>query len=272
MAEISSWEPDLRTRLAWWLQQQQINAGRDKYAAGVTGRQVAGGGEQPIGLLDTVNAFLLTDSRDAFEGSAKSAGEGAYGDAALQAGIGGLGLLGAVMPTGGGAVSGVIKRAAPKFVKTAKRFQSGAKEGIYRGSEAFGGITPSKLGSMRTNYIEDAVAGAPYSKYWYDNTSKDLFRIAGHDVPKADNLADVLATTSSSTPVGSNAMYGFKGWNQSLTGDSINTGKYPTRMSQDIADIFAGNMNASGLKRSPYAGGLSVEWRPDPSLLASTLR
>lgn len=167
-----------------------------------------------------------------------------------------------------GGLLGGIARAAPKEIAAAKRFKGGEKAGIYRGSEAFGGITPAKLGSMRSNYIESAITGAPYSKYWYDDTSKDLWRIAGHDVAKADPLAEVMATTSSSTPVGSNAMYGFKGWNQYLVNDPINTGKYPTRMSQDIQGILSGGQQASGLKRSPYAGGLSVEWRPDPDLLA----
>lgn len=167
-----------------------------------------------------------------------------------------------------GGLLGSIVRAAPKQIAAGKRFKSGDKEGIYRGSEAFGGITPSKLGAMRANYIEAAQTGAPYSKYWYDDTSKDLWRITGEDVGKADPLAEVLATTSSSTPVNSNAMYGFKGWNQNLAGDKINTGKYPTRMSQDIDAILNGGQQASGLKRSPYAGGLSVAWRPDPDLLA----
>jgi hypothetical protein len=167
-----------------------------------------------------------------------------------------------------GGLLGAITRAAPKEIALSKRFKSGENKDIYRGSEAFGGITPAKLGSMRANYIEAAQTGAPYSKYWYDNTSKDLWRIAGEDVSKADPLAEVLATTSSSTPVGSNAMYGFKGWNQNLVGDKINTGLYPTRMSQEIDAILNGGQQASGLKRSPYAGGLSVEWRPDPTLLA----
>jgi hypothetical protein len=167
-----------------------------------------------------------------------------------------------------GGLLGSIARAAPKQIAAGKRFKSGDKEGIYRGSEAFGGIVPAKLGSMRANYIEAAQTGAPYSKYWYDDTSRDLWRITGEDINKADPLAEVLATTSSSTPVNSNAMYGFKGWNQNLAGDKINTGKYPTRMSQDIDAILNGGQLASGLKRSPYAGGLSVAWRPDPDLLA----
>lgn len=156
----------------------------------------------------------------------------------------------------------------PKKVALPDTFQSGEKEGILRGSEAFGGLTEKQFKQKRARYKSQAERGADYSKYWYDLTSGDLFSLAGGNVPMADNLAHVLATTSSSTPVGSNFMYGAKGWNQWLVGDPINTGKYPTRMSADIADILDSGAGVSGFKRSPYAGGLSVAWRPNPDLLA----
>src|SRR4030095_16675702 len=63
---------------------------------------------------------------------------------------------------------------APREVKAAKRFKGGEKAGIYRGTEAFGGITPQKLAAKRKSYVADAQAGAPYSKYWYDDTSKAI--------------------------------------------------------------------------------------------------
>ena len=117
MDEISSWEPDLRTRLAWWLQQQQINAGRDKYAAGNTARDVAGGEGKSLGLLDIPGAFTLTDARQDAEGAGKAFDEGAYGSAVAQGGMAGLGLLGAIVPSSGKA-SQVLKKSLLGRFKT----------------------------------------------------------------------------------------------------------------------------------------------------------
>lgn len=158
------------------------------------------------------------------------------------------------------------ERLAPKALRGEKRFKGGAKAGIYKGTEAFGSITPAKLGAMRKNYLADAKVGAPYSKYWYDDTSKDLFRLAGQDVHTADNLAHTMAALSSRTPVGANTMYGFKGWNQNLMGDPVKTGAFPNVMGAKVEDILNNQGSAGGLKRDPYAGGLSIHWRPDPNL------
>lgn len=160
---------------------------------------------------------------------------------------------------------------APRKSEQASRYQSGEKKGIYRGTEGFlvgdtPGITKGQLGKIRKDYIADAQAGAPYSKYWYDDTSKVIYDLTGGEIPKADDLAHALSVTSSSTPVGSNAMYGFKAWNQRATGEPIWTGKYPTRMSDDIARGWSGEDVMRGLKRDPYKEGLSVHWRPNPGL------
>lgn len=151
--------------------------------------------------------------------------------------------------------------AAPKEVKVAKRFKDGDKAGVYRGSEAFGGITPAKLGSMRAKYLGKMEAGAP-GKYWYDNTSEDILRLVGGDTGRADDLANMLAVTSSRTPVGSNLMYAAKGWNQRAVGDPIRTGGFPNNMGKSIEETLSSPEGiATGLKRSPFSAGLSVKWR-----------
>lgn len=147
----------------------------------------------------------------------------------------------------------------PKAVDLPKRYQSGEKEGIYRGTEAFGGITPAKLGSMRANYMKKMEKGEP-GMYWYDEASDDFLRLTGGDTHKADDLTDIAAVTSSRTPVKSNFMYTAKGWNQRAVGDPIKTGGFPNNMGKQIEKALAGN-TASGLKRSPFGAGLSVRWR-----------
>jgi hypothetical protein len=157
-----------------------------------------------------------------------------------------------------------IRRAveAPREIAHGPRFKSGEKAGTYRGTEAFGGIDPNKLGQMRAEYMRKMETGAP-GRLWYDDTSKDIFRLTGEDPTKADDLANMLAVTSARTPVGSNFMYGAKGWNQRAVGDPIKTGGFPTAMGKDITKaVSSPEAAATGLKRNPFSAGLSVEWRP----------
>lgn len=174
----------------------------------------------------------------------------------------------ALTPTGKGkkaadVAENVAKRAvaAPKAVDVASRFKGGEKAGIYRGSEAFGGITPQKLGSMRSEYLNKMEQGVG-GRNWYDESSADISRWVGGDPIEADKLANILAITSSRTPVSSNLMYANKGWNQLLTGDPLKTGGFPTAMGKNIKEVIANpEASASGLKRSPFSAGLSVDWR-----------
>lgn len=151
--------------------------------------------------------------------------------------------------------------AAPKAVDVASRFKSGERAGIYRGSEAFGGITPQKLGAMRSEYLNKMEQGVG-GRNWYDESSADISRWVGGNPTEADKLANILAITSSRTPVSSNLMYANKGWNQLLTGDPLKTGGFPATMGKNIQEVIANpESSASGLKRSPFSAGLSVDWR-----------
>lgn len=151
--------------------------------------------------------------------------------------------------------------AAPKAVDVASRFKGGENAGIYRGSEAFGGITPQKLGSMRQEYLNKMEQGVG-GRNWYDESSADINRWVGENPMQADQLANILAITSAETPVASNLMYANKAWNQYLTGAPLNTGKRPTRMGKEITNVMEDpEASASGLKRSPFSAGLSVDWR-----------
>jgi hypothetical protein len=161
------------------------------------------------------------------------------------------------------AVADVLERSvsAPKAVDVASRFKAGDKAGIYRGSEAFGGISPQKLGSMRAEYLNKMEQGVG-GRNWYDESSADISRWVGGNSTEADKLANILAITSSRTPVSSNLMYANKGWNQILTGDPLKTGGFPDTMGKHIKEVISDPAaSASGLKRSPFSAGLSVDWR-----------
>lgn len=150
---------------------------------------------------------------------------------------------------------------APKEVAVAKRFKEGDKAGIYRGSEAFGGISPQKLGQMRVDYLRKMEEGTP-GRMWYDDTSKDIYRLTGEDAGDADKMANALAITSAGTGVSPNFMHAAKAWNQAAVGDAVKAGRFPNDMGKHIAEAFDDPAaSASGLKRSPFSAGLSVEWR-----------
>ena len=161
------------------------------------------------------------------------------------------------------AISGLGERIVqtPKEVSVNKRFKSGEKSGDYRGTEAFGGISPQKLGQMRTAYLDKMREGVS-GRLWYDDSSNYISRLTGGVHDKSDRMANMLATTSSGTPVDSNLMYTNKAWNQDLTGAPFNTGKYPTAMGKSITKTMSSPQSAElGLKRSPFSAGLSVDWR-----------
>lgn len=230
----------------------------------VRGGTIPGSNVQPLGWGDSLRKAL-----------------GATGSAVEDAGN----LFGVPTPAGAAAKAGVIAkgwgpalvaalgsikkvREAPKEVGVGKVFKSGENKGILRGTEAFGGITPQKMTEMRKDYVVKAKKGAPYSKYWYDETSEALLDLTGRNTDVADRLVEPMAILSATTPVQSNTMYGFKGWNQYAVGDRVHTGKYPGDMGAQVYTAIDEGAQASGLKRSPYAGGLSVAWRPDPDLMA----
>lgn len=101
---------------------------------------------------------------------------------------------------------------------------------------------------MRTNYLDRMREGVS-GRMWYDDSSNDISRWTGGNPEKSDLMANMLATTSSGTPVGANLMYANKAWNQNLTGAPFNTGKYPTAMGKSIA----------GAMDSPQAAELGLK-------------
>lgn len=221
---------------------------------------------QDPSLLDVV-AIVPNPVGDVASGllAAQDFSKGNYGSAALNS----LGLfplvpaMGGVLKNAEKNIPNILERTVetPKSVDLKSRFKSGEKAGIYRGSEAFGGITPQKLGSMRQEYLNKMEQGVG-GRNWYDESSADINRWVGKNPIEADQLANILAITSARTPVSSNLMYANKGWNQLLTGAPLKTGGFPTTMGKDILDVISSKeASASGLKRSPFSAGLSVDWR-----------
>jgi hypothetical protein len=228
-------------------------------------------------------AWTMDDARRAFS-------EGNYGEAALNAGLGLLplgGTLAAVKNVGKKSLANVVKEAKvspdpaatggfqpPGLPESVERIVAQPLQGrgnalktteegkrVYDSTGAIGSITPAKLGRMRSDYYGHMESGAP-GRDWYDQSSSAINRWTGGSMEDADKMANALAVTSSRTPVGANLMYSNKGWNQFLTGEPVRTGAFPNVMGPQIEEAFTNPAaSASGLKRSPFSAGLSVDWR-----------
>jgi hypothetical protein len=219
-------------------------------------------------------AWTMDDARRAFN-------EGNYGEAALNAALGLVplgGTMAAVKNVGKKSLASVVKETGglkppglpesiDRIVATPIQGRGNAlkttEEGkrVYDSTGAIGSITPQRLGTMRKDYLSHMEAGAP-GRDWYDQSSAAINRWTGGGMEDADKMANALAVTSSRTPVGPNLMYANKGWNQYLTGDPVRTGGFPNVMGPQIDEAFTNPAaSASGLKRSPFSAGLSVDWR-----------
>lgn len=248
-ADMVSMSPSLRDRATDFLRDSFPNNGWVQRQA-----------PNVAGLLDWVpgvgNVVGMQEGGQQFDEGMAALNRGDYRSGAINTALGGLGVIGSMIPGGGKGGKGARKAA---------RYLTGENKGNYRGTNAFGGINPQKLGAARAKFVKDAQLGAPFAKYWYDNTSRDLFNLTGGQVSDADKLANVMATYSSRTPVNANTMYGFKSWNEDLTGMPLTAGGFPQAMNEKARDIYSGALpGTSGRKREPYAEGLSVHWRPNP--------
>ena len=273
---VKPYYPSTAEKLSSAAQSFLESTGMNRYQArDLTGKFL--GDNNQIGLADFTPYGIAKGSeyagREFFAPAIQNAQQGNIGSAIGNTGLGiGATLLGVgkvptpVKTAAKSAAKNVVEMAeravaSPKAVDVASRFKAGDKAGIYRGSEAFGGITPQKLGSMRSEYLNKMEQGVG-GRNWYDESSADINRWVGGNPTQADQLANILAITSAETPVASNLMYANKAWNQYLTGAPLNTGKRPERMGKDILNIMKNpEASASGLKRSPFSAGLSVDWR-----------
>jgi hypothetical protein len=223
-------------------------------------------------------AWAMDDARKAWD-------EGNYGTAALNAGLGLLplggtaaGVMGAMKNAGKSTLSKTVRETggfkSPGLPEPVERIVAQPVQGrgnklkaneegkkVYEGTDAIGSITPANLANMRKAYLAHMERGAE-GRNWYDESSADISRWAAGNMQRSDDMANMLAVTSSRTPVAPNLMYANRGWNQRLAGDEIKTGAFPNAMGKDIERVLAQEGgSAGGLKRSPFSAGLSVDWR-----------
>ena len=122
--------------------------------------------------------------------------------------------------------------------------------GKYRGAPA-GVNSPQKLGNVQTRLRNYLARGAPYRE-WYEKTNDWVQASLENRPGRVDQYGGTVAITSSGTAVPQNAGFAIKGYNQALTGEPIQTGRFPSSMSRGIESVFSGTSPSFGPKREPF--------------------
>ena len=162
----------------------------------------------------------------------------------------------------GGGLLGAIGSAAPaaKLVKRAKRIN---KKGHYTGAPPQVN-SPAAYSSEVNKYVGRMQEGMP-GRYFYTNSSGDIWQRAGANPEVADEFVENLAQLSRSNTVGGNTTMSVKGHIQGRTGTPVWTGRFPARDSPALQQLYDQGPNTfyQGHKRDPFARQLSVEWAPE---------
>lgn len=200
--------------------------------------------------------------------------QGNYGTAALQ----GLGVLGDMTYAGGpllGATLGTVLKTPRNIQKTLSPLQdirtgavnittprvldSAARVGTtgkYRGAPA-GVDSPQKLGALRQNLRQSVTDGAA-GKDWYQRSSESASFLTGRR-PGYKNLYTAnLAATSQGASVASNQGFAVKGYNQAITGQDIDTGRFPASVRKVIQPLLSGEDVTLGPKIGPFYQATNV--------------
>lgn len=117
--------------------------------------------------------------------------------------------------------------------------------------------TPKQEAALREKYRQTVEKGKQ-GALWYDDSGKAIMSHTGEDPEMSRKVAGNFAVTSSSTGVKPNTGFTVKGHNQAISGDPVNTGRFPTAMSAGIEDVYNTNGVATGLKRGPFEQQLAI--------------
>lgn len=121
--------------------------------------------------------------------------------------------------------------------------------------------TPYKLGQMRSNLKRLAILGAP-GRLWYDRSTAVTTANSGGR-PRYKHLqAGVNAITSRGAKVPVNQNFGVKGYNQVVTGNKVETGRFPQSQSEAIETLASGTPYEGGPKETPFFEALTIDDRP----------
>ena len=164
---------------------------------------------------------------------------------------------GSTMHSAGGTVTDAAIAGAGKVAALRhKRRPSGQYIGGPKGLD-----NPQKLAALRRKVTGLAREGEE-GRFWYERSSEQILDMVGGDVEEADKLIQAIAVTSPGTPVKANFDYALQAYSQWKAGHPIKSGRFPTRMSEKMEDIFAGNA-WEGRKTDDFYNNLMIHIDPE---------
>lgn len=113
------------------------------------------------------------------------------------------------------------------------------KDGKYLGAPP-GFDTPAKIPKLRRQLRQLADEGAP-GRYWYENSSKEVLRMAGGNVQEARKFVALLAIYSPQAKVDANTTFALRAWAQYKAGHpiSVKTGSQDGKATAAMRDVDA---------------------------------
>lgn len=157
------------------------------------------------------------------------------------------------------AVTRSTEEVAPKISKA--RHGGTVRTGQYVGAPP-GVDSPQKFGAMVKNYLSAMQEGIG-GREWYRKVSDDLYARSAGDTKVADEMADNLAVLSPANSVGGNANMSRNSHIQAVTGDPIQSARFPETQLPALEEVYSGNRDFIGLKRDPFSRQMSVKWAPE---------
>ena len=146
-----------------------------------------------------------------------------------------------------------IVQTVPKEVKTAERVgTTGAYRGAPRNVDSEG-----KLRTMRKN-LRDSLSRGTIGRDWYERSSRTASELTGGREGYKDLYSGTVALTSAGASVPANQTFAVRGYNQAITGNEINTGRFPTNAAAGVQGMLSGQPTEFGPKRGPFYEALNV--------------
>lgn len=147
-----------------------------------------------------------------------------------------------------------IVQTIPKEVSTAARVKTtGAYRGAPRGVDSEG-----KLRSMRKS-LRDSLSRGTVGRDWYEKSSSTASELTGNRPGYKDVYSGTVALTSAGASVPANQVFAVRGYNQAITGNEIDTGRFPKNAAAGVQGMMSGEPTEFGPKRGPFYEALNVD-------------
>jgi len=243
------------------LRDRAFGAAVDAFGMSPEGRRRA---NTAMNALDTIDPglMILSDANRDFN-------QGNTGQAAIGTGIGLAGIIPGVGP-GMKAIQKGIPDGAIKNLPDLPRaniFIDDIAEtnladrigttGKYRGAPR-NVTSEQKLGAMRRSLRNSLTRGST-GRDWYENSSRTASELTGGRDGYKDLYSGTVALTSQGASVPGNQTFAARGYNQAITGNEIDTGRFPQSARRGIEGMQSGEPTTFGPKRTPFFEALNVE-------------